>query len=210
MKKKISKAVMMRLPRYYRYLSEMDTTERETVSSHQLSVAMGFTASQIRQDLNNFGDFGVQGLGYNIEYLREQIAKALGMDRTNNMVLVGYGNVGNAIINYPGFANKGFRFKAIFDIDFSKIGKDIYGIPIYHVEKLNDYVERNNINIIVLTVPKTVVKDVVKNLKIKRKIGIWNFASIDLKLKDNYVVENVHLSDSLMRLSYRLWGKNGK
>ena len=182
-RKEISKAVISRLPRYYRYLGELIEEGVERISSNELSSRMKVTASQIRQDLNNFGGFGQQGYGYNVKYLYSEIAKILGIDRQHNVIIIGAGNLGQAIANYTNFERRGFVIRGMFDITF---------------------IRENNIQIAALTIPKTKAPEIADRL-IKAGIkAIWNFAHTDLVVPDDVVVENVHLSESLMRLSYRV------
>ena len=131
MEKKISSAVIKRLPRYYRYLSELLDEGMDRISSQELSVKMNVTASQIRQDFNNFGGFGQQGYGYNVAVLREEIGKILGLDRTYNVIILGAGNLGKALANYAGFSKRGFLVSAIFDVNPEKIGGHVGNVEIY-------------------------------------------------------------------------------
>lgn len=202
--KRISKQVIMRLPRYYRYLSELYDRGEVRISSNNLSKMMGITASQVRQDLNNFGEFGLQGYGYNVEYLKNEISKLMGINKINNMVLVGFGNLGKAILKYKGFSNKGFIIRAIFEQNNRIIGEKYENIDIYPINELQKYISTKKIDIIILAVPKNAAIEIIDKLKINRKIGIWNFSNMDLKVPDNILIENVHLSESLMRLSYNL------
>ncbi|MDO5695325.1 MAG: redox-sensing transcriptional repressor Rex [Eubacteriales bacterium] len=202
--RKISKAVIRRLPRYYRFLSELYERETERISSKELSRLMGLTASQIRQDLNNFGEFGLQGYGYNVAYLKDEIGKVLGINKVHRMILIGAGNLGQAIVKYGGFTNKGFIFTAVFDYNPNRTGEIFGSHPIRHLDTLAQYLEENPVDVVVLTVPKRAVADIVKIASRRRNIGIWNFASMDIKPEPGMTVENVHLSDSLMRLSYNL------
>lgn len=202
--RKISKAVIRRLPRYYRYLSDLFDNGVEKISSKQLSVLMNATASQIRQDLNTFGEFGLQGYGYNVRYLKNEISRVMGIDQVNNMILVGAGNLGKALLKYNGFNKKRFLFKAVFDKAPSRVENFSDDYEVYPISELNDYLDNNEVDIVVLTVPKSSAQEVVDLILSKRGIGIWNFASTDLEADDNTIVENVHLSESLMRLSYNL------
>ena len=199
--KRISKAVISRLPRYYRYLGELIQEKVERISSKELSIRMKVTASQIRQDLNNFGGFGQQGYGYNVKYLHNEIGKILGIDRENNLIVIGGGHLGQAIAN---FERRGFYIKAIFDIDQEIIGKEVRGVRVYSMDELEDFIKKNDIHIAALAIPKLQAEEVAKRLVAAGIVGIWNYAHIDLQVPDNVVVENVHLSESLMRLSYRV------
>lgn len=176
----------------------------ERISSNELSAKMNVTASQIRQDLNNFGGFGQQGYGYNVEYLYNEIAKILGMDREHNMIVIGGGNFGQALTNYANFERRGFMIRALFDISPERIGRSVRGIPTLDMRLLPEYLKDNKIEIAVLTIPKTSAQDVADVLVAGGVKAIWNFAHLDLKVPKDVVVENVHLSESLMQLSYRL------
>ena len=203
-RKEISKAVISRLPRYYHYLGELIEEGVERISSNELSSRMKVTASQIRQDLNNFGGFGQQGYGYNVKYLYSEIAKILGIDRQHNVIIIGAGNLGQAIANYTNFERRGFVIRGMFDINPKLIGLVIRGIEIRSVDDLETFIRENNIQIAALTIPKTKAPEIADRL-IKAGIkAIWNFAHTDLVVPDDVVVENVHLSESLMRLSYRV------
>lgn len=202
--KGISSAVIKRLPRYHRYLSELMNQGVERISSNELSTMMSVTASQIRQDLNNFGGFGQQGYGYNVEYLHGEISKILCVDRDHDMVIIGGGNFGHALANYERFAQKSFVTKAIFDKDPAKIGKEVRGIPILDIKDLRSYLSEHKIEIAVLTIPKEDAQEITDTLVECGVRAIWNFAHLDLKVPDDVIVENVHLSESLMQLSYRL------
>jgi len=202
--KEISQAVVSRLPRYYRYLGDLRDEGIERISSQELSQMMHVTASQIRQDFNHFGGFGQQGYGYNVEYLYTEIAKILGLDTIHDMVLVGAGNLGSALVKYMNFRRRGFVFKAAFDIRKDLEGKEISGITVHSMDDLKDYVKQEQIDIAVLCIPKqeaVKVADLLAQTNIK---AIWNFAHVDLRVPPRIQVENVHLSDSLMRLSYNI------
>ena len=200
----ISESVIKRLPRYYRYLGDLLENEVERISSNDLSKRMNVTASQIRQDLNNFGGFGQQGYGYNVKYLHTEIGKILGLDNTHNFVIVGAGNLGQALANYVSFEKRGFVVKGLFDVNPRLEGMTIRGIPIRRMDELKDFIKNNNIEIAVLTIPKEKAIEVADMLADTEIKGIWNFAHTDLKLPKHIIVENVHLSDSLMSLSYRI------
>lgn len=206
--KKISSAVVRRLPRYYRYLGELIESGVQRISSKELSNKMKVTASQIRQDLNNFGGFGQQGYGYNVQYLYDEISKILGIDRQHNMIIVGVGNLGQAIINYEDFEKRGFVIKGIFDNDRSLEGKSVRGIPIRMNDEMPQFIKDNDIEIVALTIPKKYAKEVGKVVAEAGIKAIWNFAHTDLNLPEDVIVENVHLSESLMRLSYTIANKS--
>lgn len=201
---KISEAVISRLPRYHRYLGELIVQNKERISSEELSRLMHVTASQIRQDFNNFGGFGQQGYGYNVKYLYEEIGKLLGLDKTHKIVIVGAGNLGRAIANYGNFKNRGFEIVALFDRDQNLIGKKTAYGQILDIETLYDYVKQNHVDIVALTLPKDPAKKIADKLVECGIKAFWNFAHTDLSLSDDVIVENVHLSESLMKLSYRI------
>ena len=201
--RQISKAVIKRLPRYYRYLGEMLNNGVERISSGELSTKMQVTASQIRQDLNNFGGFGQQGYGYNVKFLYDEIGKILGVDKKHPMIIIGGGNFGHALANYD-FEKNGFITKAIFDVRPSLVGTDVRGIPVLMMDELEDFVAREHIEIAVLTLPKDRVAETADRLVRCGIKALWNFAHLDLKVPDDVVVENVHLVDSLMQLSYNI------
>lgn len=200
--KGISQAVISRLPRYFRYLGELKDEGVERVSSQELSEIMQVTASQIRQDLNNFGGFGQQGYGYNVEYLYDEIGKILGLDKKHHLVVIGAGNLGQALANYMDFERRGFVICGIFDNNPSLVGKQVRDIEVKSMEDLEPFVKEHNIDIGILTVPKSVAVEVAERLVSCGIKAIWNFAHIDLNLPKGVLVENVHLSDSLMKLSY--------
>ena len=202
--KQIPKAVINRLPRYYRYLGELLEDNVERISSNDLSKKMRVTASQIRQDLNNFGGFGQQGYGYNVKYLYTEIGKILGLDIVHPMIIVGAGNLGQALANYVEFEKRGFKLVGIFDVNPVLEGIAVRGIEIQMISDLPFFMKENNIEIAILTLPKNKARDMAEILIENGIKAIWNFAHIDLDTPDDVIVENVHLSESLMTLSYNL------
>lgn len=202
--KEISQAVIGRLPRYFRYLGELKDDGIERISSQELSAIMKVTASQIRQDFNNFGGFGQQGYGYKVEYLYEEIGKILGLHKTHNLIIIGAGNLGQALANYMNFERRGFLFRGIFDNNPALFGKKIRDLEVQSMEELETFVKENEIDIAVLTIPKDNALEVAERLARQDIKGIWNFAHIDLNLSKEIQVENVHLSDSLMKLTYNI------
>lgn len=203
MDKKISLAVIKRLPRYYRYLGDLLDNGITRISSKDLSKRMNVTASQIRQDLNNFGCFGQQGYGYNVELLYEEIKKILGLDKVYNLIIIGAGNIGQALANYSNFKRRGFNFIGIFDVNPRLIGLNIRGIEIMDIDKLESFITANDVDIAVLTLPRINAEKVAQKIIECGVKGIWNFSHIDLKTPEDVIVENVHLTDSLMTLSYK-------
>lgn len=207
--KKISAAVIRRLPRYYRYLGELIESGVQRISSNDLSAKMKVTASQIRQDLNNFGGFGQQGYGYNVKYLYDEIGKILGIDRKHNMIIIGAGNLGRAIVNYADFEKRGFVVCGVFDSNKALEGQVIRdNISIMMMDNLENFIQENNIEIVALTIPKEAARQIGKRVADAGIKAIWNFAHTDLNLPDDVIVENVHLSESLMRLSYTIANKD--
>ena len=204
-KKEISQAVIRRMPRYYRYLGELLEDGVERISSNDLSKRMNVTASQIRQDLNNFGGFGQQGYGYNVKFLYEEIGKILGLNQKHNIIVIGAGNLGQALANYVKFEKLGFVITALFDVNPALEGVTVRGIKIHMLDELEDYCKDHVVDIAALTMPKEKA-DAIANRLVNLGIqAIWNFAHVDLDLIDkDVVVENVHLSDSLMQLSYNI------
>lgn len=202
--KEISQAVIGRLPRYLRYLGELRDQGIERISSQELSDIMKVTASQIRQDFNNFGGFGQQGYGYKVEYLYEEIGKILGMDKKHNLIIIGAGNLGQALANYMNFERRGFIFKGIFDNNPALYGKEIRNMSVQPMEQMGQFVKENNIDIAVLTIPKNSAVAVAEVLVKDGIKAIWNFAHVDLNVPKRIQVENVHLSDSLMKLAYNI------
>ena len=203
--KEISQAVIRRMPRYYRYLGELLEDGVERISSNDLSKRMNVTASQIRQDLNKFGGFGQQGYGYNVQFLYEEIGKILGLNQKHNIIVIGAGNLGQALANYVKFEKLGFVITALFDVNPALEGVTVRGIKIHMLDELEDYCKDHVVDIAALTMPKEKA-DAIANRLVNLGIqAIWNFAHVDLDLIDkDVVVENVHLSDSLMQLSYNI------
>lgn len=200
--KNISMAVIRRLPKYYRYLADLLAKDIQRISSKELSEIIGFTASQIRQDLNNFGGFGQQGYGYNVEALHKEIGKILGLDRNYNAVLVGAGNLGQALTNYTGFKNAGFDIKAVFDANPKMIGLKLRDYEIMDSDEMEKYIVDNAVDIAILCIPKNGAQEVADKLVKLGIKGIWNFAPIDLEVPNDVIVESVNLTESLFTLSY--------
>lgn len=201
---RVSITVIRRLPKYHRYLGELISKGVNRISSQELSNLTGFTASQIRQDLNNFGGFGQQGYGYNVEDLFKELGKILGLDKKYNAVIVGAGNLGQAIANYKGFEDAGFKVLSLFDKNPKVIGLKIRDIEILDFDTIREYIADNNVEIGIITTPKESAQEIA-DIYIKAGIkGIWNFAPTDLVHPENVVVENVRLNESLFILSYFL------
>jgi redox-sensing transcriptional repressor len=209
MSKKVSFAVIRRLPKYYRYLDDLYAKGVTRISSNVLAKEMGLTASQIRQDLNCFGGFGQQGYGYNVEKLHSEIADILGLKNQSRAVLLGAGNLGRALINNFSFERCGFRLVAAFDVAPGTVGSKINNIPIYHLDKLDAFISENPPELAVLTLPASETLDIASRLEKLGVKGIWNFTNRDLRSEDiSLKVENVHFADSLMTLCYMINGAN--
>ena len=205
MSKEISQAVIRRLPRYYRYLGELLDEGVERISSNDLSHRMKVTASQIRQDLNNFGGFGQQGYGYNVQFLYEEIGKIMGLNTEHRIIIIGAGNLGQALANYVKFEKLGFVITALFDVNPELSGKSVRGIPILMLSELDEYCRTHRVDIAALTMPKSKADSIASKLVDLGIRAIWNFAHVDLEIPNkDVVVESVHLSDSLMQLSYNI------
>lgn len=203
-KEKISIAVIKRLPRYYRYLGDLLEHGITRISSNELSRRMNVTASQIRQDLNKFGCFGQRGYGYNVEMLYDEIKKILGLDREYNLIIIGAGNLGQALANYRNFKKRGFNFIGAFDNNAELVGKYAGDILIQDVNNLENFLKEHKVDIAVLSIPKQNAPQISPILVENGVRGIWNFSHIDIPTPDNVIVENVHLTDSVMTLSYKL------
>ncbi len=208
-KGKVSNAVIRRLPRYYGQLSSLYQVGVVRISSSALGKAMNLTASQIRQDLSCFGEFGQQGYGYNVESLRDQIAEILGMNLGHTAIILGAGNLGRALIQNFQFSQNGFRLTAAFDTDPEIIGTRIAGVPVLSIDTLEDYLAQHPTDVGVLTVPQSVALSTANQLISGGVKGLWNFTNIDLAIREpDIVVENVHFADSLLALSYLITPRN--
>ena len=202
--KKVPAVVVKRLPRYYRYLGELIKQDVKRISSNALSIKMNVTASQIRQDFNYFGGFGQQGYGYNVEYLYNEIGEILGLNYGDTTVIVGAGNLGRAIASHGAFEKRGFKLVGIFDNNEKVIGTVINGIEVMSVDNLEDFLAKNRVDIGILTVPKAAVVETAERLVKCGVKGLMNFAYTELNFDKDIAVENVHLSDTLMTLSYKI------
>ena len=202
--KVISPAVIKRLPRYYRYLGDLLRNDVVRISSKELSQKMNVTASQIRQDLNNFGGFGQQGYGYNVEYLYNEMAKILGLNKVNNIIIIGAGNLGQALANNSDFVHNGFNIIGLFDVNPKLIGMTVKGVEVYDIDMLGEFINSHDVKIAALTLPKSKAPKIARDLADLGVKAIWNFAPVDLSLPDDVIIENVHLSESIMTLSYRI------
>lgn len=201
----ISNSVIKRLPRYYRFLGELRAAGMSKISSRELSEKMGLTASQIRQDLNCFGGFGQQGYGYNIDILQEEIAYILGLDKPKSIILIGVGNLGRAVTMHMNFESKGFHLIGLFDSKESIVGQIVKNQPVRNIDTLDEFCRENLPKAAILCIPKEAAEKVVNQLM---KLGVknfWNFSHYDIAVnRPDAKVENVHLGDSLTRLSYKM------
>lgn len=202
--KKVPAVVVKRLPRYYRYLGELIKQDVKRISSNALSIKMNVTASQIRQDFNYFGGFGQQGYGYNVEYLYNEIGEILGLNDGDTTVIVGAGNLGRAIASHGAFEKRGFKLVGIFDNNENVIGTVVNGIEVMSVDNLEDFLTKNRVDIGILTVPKSAVVETAERLVKCGVKGLMNFSYTELTFDKDVAVENVHLSDPLMTLSYKI------
>ena len=205
---KISNAVIRRLPRYRRYLNELRKKGVDKISSSEFSHLIGYTASQIRQDLNNFGGFGQQGYGYSVEGLYHEISAILGLDRGYKMVVVGAGHLGQAIVNHTYYYKTGFIVTGIFEVNPDLIGTKINGVEVMDYENIVEFVEQEDIDIGVICTTKDVAQEVADKLCFAGVDGLWNFAPVDIETPSHVAVENVHISDSLHSLAYHMNKKN--
>lgn len=204
-KENISDAVIRRLPRYYRQLTDLRERGIVRISSQSLGREMNITASQIRQDLSCFGEFGQQGYGYNVEELRAEIGHILGIDKDHRLVVVGVGNLGRALLrNFP-FSQMGFQVGAAFDVSPAVIGTAINGVPVFSVSDLDEYIQTNNVDVVALTIPKEQAQDMADRLVDLGVRGFWNFTNVELSsIRPDVKFENIHFADSLLTLSYRI------
>jgi redox-sensing transcriptional repressor len=209
-KRTISMAVIRRLPKYHRYLGDLMRNDVDRISSKELGERIGFTASQIRQDLNCFGDFGQQGYGYNVKELFTQISNILGLSRGYKIIIVGAGNIGQALANYSNFEKFGFDIDAIFDTNPKLVGIKIRDIEIRDIDTLEGYLKNNDVAIAILSVPGKVAQSIADLLAKNNIKGIMNFAPVDLISPEDVIVENVHLIDSLLTLTCLLNEKTEK
>ncbi len=202
---KISMSVIRRLPRYYRFISELAENDVQRISSSKLAELMNVTASQIRQDFNCFGGFGQQGYGYSVEFLKQEMETILGLNKVNNTIILGAGNLGKAVALHINFAEKGFKLKGIFETNPDIIGTQIADINVYPESSLINFIKTNDISIAVLCIPKNSVGEIIDKLYNNGIKNFWNFSHYDISRKySDTIVENVHMSDSLMTLSYRI------
>ena len=203
-KSRVSDAVVRRLPMYYRHLRELEKAGVVRISSQELGERMNLTASQIRQDINCFGGFGQQGYGYHVSNLKERIGEILGLNHQYHVIIVGAGNIGRAVANYSGFKKEGFNIQAMFDVSPALVGIDVHGTLVQPMDKLDQWMAAHQVDIAVLSVPSAYAQETADALVRGGVRAIWNFAPVDLNLPEGVAVNNVHLSDSLHILSYRM------
>lgn len=204
-KKNVSDAVIRRLPRYYRYLDDLHTRGVIRISSNSLGSRMGITASQIRQDLSCFGEFGQQGYGYNVAELRAEVGRILGVDDHHRIIIVGVGNLGHALMQNFRFLDSGFTLGAAFDVSPDLIGSEVAGVPVLSMDEIEEYVAAHHVDVAVLTVPRSVAQSTADRLIDAGVRGFWNFTNVELSsLNEDVQFEDVHFADSLLTLSYRI------
>ena len=204
-KENISDAVIRRLPRYYRQLTELCNRGIVRISSHSLGQEMNITASQIRQDFSCFGEFGQQGYGYNVEELRAEIGHILCVDNDHHLIMIGVGNLGHALLQNFRFSDAGFSADAAFDVSPAVVGTSVNGVPIRPMEELDAHIRTHEVDVVVLTVPQSVAQDTANHLMELGIRGFWNFTNVELSSADPEVkFENIHFADSLLTLSYRI------
>lgn len=201
---RVPMVVIKRLPKYYRYLGELVERKLERVSSQTLADMMGISASQLRQDLNHFGEFGQQGYGYRVEDLYREIGRIIGLEQEYNLVIVGAGNLGQALANYPNFRKRGFVLRGVFDVNPKLVGLRLRDTEIMDIDKLEDFIKTNNIHIGIISVPKEAAQEVADSMVRAGIKAIWNFAPVDIKVPPEVILENEHLADRLMVISFRL------
>ena len=201
----VSDAVIRRLPRYYRYLDDLHIRGTVRISSSTLGEKMGITASQIRQDLSCFGEFGQQGYGYNVEELRSEIGHILGVDNQHSIIIVGVGNLGRALMQNFHFHDTGFLLEAAFDVSPALVGSRVAGTPILDMTELDQFVRAHRPDVAVLTVPQAAAQATANRLIDLGVRGFRNFTNVELSSDDPGVrFEDVHFADSLLTLSYRI------
>ena len=204
-KENISDAVVRRLPRYYRHLTELCARGVVRISSHSLGQEMNITASQIRQDFSCFGEFGQQGYGYNVEELRAEIGHILGVDNDHHLIMIGVGNLGHALLQGFRFSRTGFTVDAAFDVSPAVIGTTVNGVPVYSMNDLDSYIREHTVDVVALTIPQSVAQDTAGHLMDMGIRGFWNFTNVELTSTNPDVkIENIHFADSLLTLSYRI------
>jgi len=204
-RKNVSDAVIRRLPRYYRYLDDLHNKGVVRISSNSLGNKMGITASQIRQDLSCFGEFGQQGYGYNVEELRAEVGRILGTNKQHRIIVVGVGNLGHALMQNFRFMESGFTLDAAFDISPALIGSEVAGIPVLSMDELESYLNSHPVDVAVLTVPRSVAQSIADRLVASGIRGFWNFTNVELSSTvEGVCFEDVHFADSLLTLSYRI------
>ncbi len=203
MDKQISERVIERLPKYYRYLQELSKNQIDRVSSKTISKALNITASQVRQDLSHFGGFGLAGVGYDVEYLKDTMKNILGVNNAHNAIVIGGGRIGQALINYRGFAEENVFIKAVFDVEPNRLSS-LADVEVYDVKELEKYLSKNHVDVAIISVPKEYAEEIAKRVVNAGIKSIWNFAPTDLCFDNGVVCENINMSESLMRLIYKM------
>ncbi len=201
----VSNSVIKRLPRYYRFLGELLNQQVVRISSRELSEKMDLTASQIRQDLNCFGGFGQQGYGYNVTELHAEIGKILGVDKAFKTILIGAGNLGKAVAVHMNFEKRGCKLIGIFDKNDKILNEEVADLKVQSMSSIENFIKVNKPDIAILCIPKTAAQEIANDLVQYGIKAFWNYSHYDLKVEyEGAVVENVHLGDSLLTLTYQL------
>lgn len=204
-KENVSDAVIRRLPRYYRQLTELCARGVVRISSHSLGQEMNITASQIRQDLSCFGEFGQQGYGYNVEELHTEIGRILGVDKDHHLIMIGVGNLGHALLQNFRFDQTGFTVDAAFDISPAVIGARVNSVPVYSMDEVDDYIRSHSVDVVVLTIPQSIAQETADRFIALGVRGFWNFTNVEITCgRPDVKIENIHFADSLLTLSYRI------
>lgn len=202
---KIPEATVSRLSVYSRFLTEVEKQEIVSISSGEIAEGVGGTPAQVRKDLAYFGEFGTRGVGYNVKQLNQEIMGILGLTKRWNVILIGAGNLGSALSQYRGFQVRGFNIIAVFDNDMNKVGLKLNGLPIYAINQMADFVDKNDVTIGIITVPSEYAQDVADILVETKNIkGILNFAPVVLTIPEEIEVRNVDLTVNLEVLTYNI------
>ena len=192
------------MPAYYRYLQDLEKEGVFQISSQELGERMQLTPSQIRQDINSFGGFGRQGYGYPVTELKNHLREIMGLGQDHRMVIIGAGRMGMAIANYTGFVREGFITEALFDTDAERVRMSTEQLPVFPAEEMETQIPKLNPDIAVIAVPAEAAQETLERIYALGIRAVWNFAPVDLHYPRDITVTNVHLSDSLMILSYHM------
>lgn len=200
--RRVSEAVIRRMPKYYRQLQVLQAQGMERISSGKLAQIMRLNASQVRQDFNCFGGFGQQGYGYNVNTLLSEIKNILDINQIHKVVVAGAGNIGRALASFDSFDQNGFAITALFDVSDDMVGTEINGKPVLHISKMEEYVKENNITVGIIAARRSAAQELADRMVKAGIKGIWNFAPVDVTA--TVPVENIHMTDSLICLAYKM------